>query len=159
MLELIDQIDEVEDAPGVGVHIQCGIGWSSSFATVSAAGFGCVECSIRRLNQRLDGKDRIRCEGKAEAGGDGLACRSEIEGCIGDGQAQPVPDLHQLLRVCIANQEQEFLTPITAQKIVRAKLGRQAAGELAQGRVAGTMAIGIIDPLEMSIRPAKTAGW
>lgn len=41
-----------------------------------------------------------------------------MEWRFSDGKAEAVGYLNQLLSICIANQEEKFLAPVTAKKII-----------------------------------------
>src|SRR6476660_6235356 len=87
--------------------------------------------------------------GHPEAQGDRQAAARELEGGEPNPRADLLADFRSAVGAAVGEDDQELLPAEAADGIVGADRGAEAAGDLQEGEVAGQVAVGVVDPLEV----------
>src|SRR3954452_2777428 len=113
---------------------------------VAAGGLGGVQRLVGAADQRLAGlvaAPRRPAEARRDAE---LEQAVDVDGHLGDRRAQALADDGRVGRV--GQQQQELLVAPARRDVLLAQAGGEAPRDLAQHRVAGGVAVGVVDGLE-----------
>ena len=88
---------------------------------------------------------RIAGDADRDRGTDRLARRLDVVELLGDRTPDPLGDLHRLLRWSLRQQDRELLAAEAGRDVVVAQLGAEDLGDALQHRVAGEVAVGVVD--------------
>jgi hypothetical protein len=117
---------------------------------IAARGFGSVESHVGMVQEFLNITAReIAGKSEAPADADGELRRSQMDGPGKNGLPEIFGASHGAGRVTLIQHHQEFLTAIAAYHVAGADGGAQPAGNFAKTIVAGGVAEGVVDGLEM----------
>ncbi len=91
---------------------------------------------------------RERGDAEADGGSDRLGRRLDVEGRLRDGAADPLRDLERLLGRGLGQKERELLAAEACGDVVVAELRPEDLGHAPEHRVAGQMAVVVVDVAE-----------
>ena len=111
---------------------------------------GAVDGEVGLVDQLVRVRAVLRIAGDADRDGcaDRLAGRLDVERALRNGPANAFRDLHRLLRRCLRQQDRELLAAEARGHVVVAQLRAEHLGDPFQDRVAGKMAVRVVDVAE-----------
>ena len=114
---------------------------------VAALELRAVDGEVGLVDERVRVLRVLREAGDADRDGraDRLARRLDVEQPLRDRAADPLGDLERLLRRRLRQQDRELLAAEAGRNVVVAQLGAEDLGDALQHRVAGEVAVGVVD--------------
>ena len=114
---------------------------------VAALELRAVDGEVGLVDERVRVLRVLRVAGDADRDGraDRLARRLDVVQALGDRAADPLGDLERLLRRRLRQEDRELLAAEPGRDVVVAQLGAEDLGDALQHRVAGEMAVGVVD--------------
>ena len=117
---------------------------------VAALELRAVDGQVGLVDERVRVLGVLRVAGDADRDGcaDRLARRLDVVQPLRDRPADPLGDLERLLRRCLGQEDRELLAAEPGRHVVVPQLGAEDLGDALQHRVAGEMAVGVVDLAE-----------